>query len=306
MSLEELLFIIFLWIVFLVVSFVLTRKAIQVYQTRLRLSHGVERLDKSRRKKVDTFERLRVWLVGGGFEAKNAVFIYLVSNLTSITLGFLCFFFLRNSSLISQGANSLLQLPGSAGDMFVPVINLAPYIIFLLIATLPWVYVRACREKRIESINQDLPIFLEFLVTLSEAGLGFDEAMSRLLEVYDEKRPIVYGFRGFQKSIMAGSARLQAFWQLRERLQTPTIRKFVSALIQSEQTGGRMSEILRYQAEDIINYRRMKALELASSLPVKLLFPMLVCFLPGIFIATLGPVFYQFIEVMDTVVRSMS
>jgi len=75
-------------------------------------------------------------------------------------------------------------------------------------------------------------------------------------------------------------------------------------LVQAEQVGSGISEVLRRQADDLRNRRRERALALANALPVKLLFPLVICFLPGLFVATLGPTFYQFFQFADAVIQN--
>jgi tight adherence protein C len=75
---------------------------------------------------------------------------------------------------------------------------------------------------------------------------------------------------------------------------------FVSALVQAEQVGAGFSNVLRTQADDLRNRRREDANMLAQALPVKLIFPLVICFLPGIFVTTLGPIFMQFIRLADS------
>jgi len=79
---------------------------------------------------------------------------------------------------------------------------------------------------------------------------------------------------------------------------------FVSALVQTEQVGAGVSDVLRRQADDLRGRRREEALTKAASLPVKLLFPLVICFLPGILTATLGPTFYQIFQFLDNIART--
>jgi len=79
---------------------------------------------------------------------------------------------------------------------------------------------------------------------------------------------------------------------------------FVSALVQTEQMGAGVSDVLRRQADDLRGRRRENALAVAAGLPVKLLFPLVICFMPGILVATLGPTFYQIFQFLDNLSRS--
>jgi tight adherence protein C len=74
-------------------------------------------------------------------------------------------------------------------------------------------------------------------------------------------------------------------------------------MIHSEQVGGGLSGVLEHQTEDALSRRRESALIQAHSLPAKLVFPLVLCFLPGIFVWTLGPAFYQFLQVLNTVMQ---
>jgi tight adherence protein C len=84
----------------------------------------------------------------------------------------------------------------------------------------------------------------------------------------------------------------------------PSLTGFTSALIQAEQVGASMAETLQHQATDLRQRRREQALLQAQALPVKLVFPLVICFLPGIFVSTLAPVLYQMIQVAASVVRT--
>jgi tight adherence protein C len=80
---------------------------------------------------------------------------------------------------------------------------------------------------------------------------------------------------------------------------------FISALIQAEQTGASLADTLRRQADDLRDRRKMQALLQSQALPVKLMFPLIACFLPGIFVSTLAPVLNQMIRVADSVLRTV-
>jgi tight adherence protein C len=81
---------------------------------------------------------------------------------------------------------------------------------------------------------------------------------------------------------------------------------FISAVVHAEQVGSGVSDVLRRQADDVRDRRRERALNLAQSLPVKLLFPLVICFLPAIFVFTLGPVFQQFFEFTEALLNRRS
>jgi tight adherence protein C len=78
---------------------------------------------------------------------------------------------------------------------------------------------------------------------------------------------------------------------------------FVSAVVQADQLGMGLANVLRTQADDMRSRRRERAVTFSNALPVKRLFPLVICFLPGLFIWTLGPLFLQLFQLADTFVR---
>jgi tight adherence protein C len=197
------------------------------------------------------------------------------------------------------GLEAVARVPGGLSDILTPLIYLAPWIVLVLLAGIPTLIVRAARRKRVTQVEQDLPITLELLATLSEAGMGFDAGLERVLGSQPMTRVLVQEFRILQLEILAGRPRIQSLRRLSWRLDVMPLSIFVSALVQTEQVGAGVSDVLRRQADDLRARRREDALTKASSLPVKLLFPLVICFLPGILIATLGPTFYQIFQFLE-------
>ena len=124
------------------------------------------------------------------------------------------------------------------------------------------------------------------------------------MRAQERKRPLTSEFANFQLDMLAGVPRLQALRQLARRIEVQSITTFTSALVQAEQVGAGLAETLRHQADDLRQRRRENALLQAQALPVKLVFPLIICFLPGIFVSTLAPVLYQMIQVAGGVLRS--
>lgn len=155
-----------------------------------------------------------------------------------------------------------------------------------------------------QAIEEDLPLALELFATMAEAGLGFDAALARIVRAQGSDRALASEFVNFQHDMLAGVSRTQALRQLARRVDVPSLTSFASALIQAEAVGASMAETLQHQAVDLRQRRRENALLQAQALPVKLVFPLVICFLPSIFISTLAPVIFQMIEVADSVIRS--
>jgi tight adherence protein C len=137
------------------------------------------------------------------------------------------------------------------------------------------------------------------MATLSEAGLGFDSAIARIMETSLADRPLAREFRAYQADLLSGRPRVECLRRLARRMEVPAITIFVSALVQAEQMGMGIADVLRRQAEDQRDRRRERANAFAMSLPVKRLFPLVICFLPGLFVWTLGPFFVQLFKIAD-------
>ena len=101
-----------------------------------------------------------------------------------------------------------------------------------------------------------MPLYLDLLAMLGEAGLAFDMALDCILMTKAADRPLAQEFRFFQKEILAGRQRIHCLRRRARRLDVITISIFISALVQAEQTGMSVAEVLRRQAEDLRERRR--------------------------------------------------
>ena len=243
------------------------------------------------------------WLLLAGYRRPTATALFMTATAASAAAGLVAGQIYRLSlqaPLIGMVAN----VPGGAGDVLVAILNGGSWILLLAGGLAPALVVRASRRARVRAIEQDLPLVLELFATIGEAGLGFDAALAKIVRAQDSDRPLISEFVNFQLDMLAGVPRLQALRQLAGRIEVTSITGFSSALIQAEQVGASLAETLRHQADDLRQRRREDALLQAQALPVKLVFPLVICFLPGIFISTLAPVIYQMIQVAGGVLRS--
>lgn len=247
---------------------------------------------------------LRAWLYRAGRRHDAAVMNFLAVQILCLVSAAVVPLVLAGTGLSRTFAQGLNDIPGAIGEIFLPLVWTGPWILALGIAMLPTLAVRRARRSRVQSIEQDLPMFLEMLATLSEAGLGFDAALDRILRSQPEIRPLVQEFRLFQVEVLAGRPRVRCLRRLAERVDSTHLTIFLSALIQAEQVGGGVAAVLRRQAEDLRERRRERFLAQAMTLPVKLVFPLVICFLPGIFVVTLGPIFHQFFQFADGLMRN--
>jgi tight adherence protein C len=243
------------------------------------------------------------WLYLAGFRSRYASGSFVVLTLSATLLGLGFALILWSTGAVARMVDTLGSFPGGIGDILLPLVYLSPWLLAIVLACVPWMYVRQARRRRVEQIERDLPLTLELLATLSEGGLGFDAALDRVLDSQPPDRPLTRELRGFQLDTLAGRPRVECFRRLARRIEISALSVFVSALVQAEQVGAGVAAVLRRQADDLRDRRREDAMAQAMAMPVKRLFPMMICFLPGIFVATLGPTFYQFFQYAETVVQ---
>lgn len=251
----------------------------------------------------DAAGALARWLALAGFRRPAAPTTFVAATGGGALLGGLFAWALGASGLVAAGARGLEGIPGGLGLALTPVLAATGPVVALLLAAAPALVVRAARRARVREAERDLPLTLELLATLGEAGLGFDAALERLLAAQPADRPLALELRTYQREVLAGVPRAQALRRVARRLDVTPVTVLVSGLVQAEQVGASLAEALRRQADDLRNRRRERALVLAEALPVKLVFPLVICFLPGLFVTTLGPAFHQLFQLIDARVR---
>jgi tight adherence protein C len=240
------------------------------------------------------------WLFLAGFRNPTAASSFVVLSACLLAMGIGVSYVLVVTGMIRSFGFGLAVIPGNLGNLFLPMVYLAPWVMAVGIGCLPFLKVQAARRRIIEQVEQDLPVTLELLATLGEVGLGFDSALDRILSSQAGSRPLPRELRSFQLETLSGRGRVECLRRLGHRLDVMSLTVFVSALIQAEQMGVGLAGILRQQADELRDRRRERALEFAMTLPVKRLFPMMVCFLPGIFVFVLGPTFHQFFQFAES------
>lgn len=242
------------------------------------------------------------WLLRAGFRKPSASRTFIAASSVCFFLAAAAVWFCVRSGIVAIMASSLQMMPGGLGDIFLPAAYLLPWMLFLVISTGPALLVRQARRRLVQQVDQDLPLTLDLLATMSEAGLSFDAGLNRVLQTRLGERPLASAFRQFQSDLMAGRNRAAALRRFAWRLDVPAASIFVSALVQAEQMGISTAAILRRQADDLRNRRRERAHAFANTLPVKRMFPLVVCFMPGLFVWTLGPVFAQLFQLAESLI----
>lgn len=142
-------------------------------------------------------------------------------------------------------------------------------------------------RDRQKSILKTMPDVMDLLTVSVEAGLGFDAALSKVVE----KMPgtLSQEFQVLLSEIKIGKSRKDAMYQMADRIGVQDFRSFISAVIQADQLGVSLGRVLRIQSEQIRLNRRQRIQEKAMKAPIKMLIPMVVFIFPAIFIVLLGP-----------------
>lgn len=180
----------------------------------------------------------------------------------------------------------LLSSPGKASDnaLYIAGAAFAGYF-------LPQLMLSSKITARQKEIRKAMPDALDLLTICVEAGLGFDAAMAKVSEKWDNQLSLA--FARTIREVQLGKVRRDALRDMADRLGIPEMTSFVAALIQSEQLGVSMAKILRIQSDQMRMKRRQRAEEEAHKAPVKMVIPMAFLMFPTIMIIILTPAALQ-------------
>ncbi len=142
-------------------------------------------------------------------------------------------------------------------------------------------------KKRRKAILLNIPDALDLLTISVRAGLGFDAALAKVVEKMSG--PLIDEFQRALAEIRVGKSRRDALRDIVARTQVPALTSFIGAIIQAETLGVSISKVLQIQSEQLRIERRQRAEEQAAKAPIKMLFPLVGCIFPSIFIVILGP-----------------
>jgi len=201
---------------------------------------------------------------------------------------------------------NLARLASALGLGGVPLLlsareAITPETAFLLMALLgltgymlPRIVVRMQARRRQHTLKLSLPDALDLLVVCVEAGMGLNQAIVRVSEELSDTHPdIADEFRLVNLEIRAGRTRPEALRSLGERTGVDDIIALAAMIIQTDKFGTSIARSLRVHSDCLRTERRQRAEEAAAKTTIKLIFPLLFCIFPSLFVIILGPAAIQ-------------
>ncbi len=164
----------------------------------------------------------------------------------------------------------------------------------LLAGLYPAIWLRDQVTKRHFLIARALPYNIDLLTLSVEAGLDFTAALAKVVEK-GKPGPLNDEFALALRQLKMGKTREQSLRTMIERVDLPSLTSFLTALIQADRMGTSMGKVLRIQSTQMRIERTQRAEKLANEAPVKMLFPLIACIFPTVFMVLFGPIVFQFI-----------
>lgn len=163
----------------------------------------------------------------------------------------------------------------------------------------PRMYLQRKIADRLHGVTRQLPDVLDLLTVAVEAGLGFDAACDKVVEKM--RGPIPDEFSLTLRHIRMGQSRRDAFKDMADRLEHPDMSAFVSAIVQADQLGVSIGQVLRIQSEQLRDKRRQRAEEEAAKAPVKMMIPLVLFIFPNVGVVIGAPAIFQIMSAGEDV-----
>lgn len=194
---------------------------------------------------------------------------------------------------LSLGVSGFILFIFSIGDIrWSLVVKILMIIVFIALGFyIPEMLLTSKIQRRQKEVLKSMPDALDLLTICVEAGLGFDGAMAKVYDKWQNELGRSFGRAG--REIQLGKLRRDALRDMADRIDLPEMTSFVAAVVQSEQLGVSMARVLRIQADQMRIKRRQRAEEEAHKAPIKMLIPMALLIFPSICIVLMTPAFLR-------------
>jgi len=188
--------------------------------------------------------------------------------------------------LAAVGGTGLLLFVALPADMVMQKLGAAA--VLLLVGWMfPRMWLKGKLKARQKQVQRGLPDAMDLVTTCVEAGLGLDAALSRVAE--KTEGPFARELQVMMRDVALGKLRREAMQELADRIGVEELTSFVTSIIQAEQLGVGVAQVLRVQADQMRTKRRQKAERSAHEAPIKMLFPLVLFVFPSFLIVILGP-----------------
>src|SRR5688500_15259730 len=238
---------------------------------------AIKRLGRAMPARPREVGRLQQRLIWAGYRGKEAIIVF---SGIRIGVSLVCFAIFGSPLLFRP--NILLALGAAAVGYVVVGMMLA-----------------RTAKKRQHRIRLSLPDALDLLVVSVEAGLGLDQAIQRVGEELSAAHPDLCGeLRLVNLELRAGTGRSEALHNLAERKGVDDLSSLVAMLVQTDRFGTSVAQSLRVHSDTLRVKRRQRAEEAAAKTGVKMVFPLVFCIFPAVWVVTIGPAAIKFIQVL--------
>jgi tight adherence protein C len=233
------------------------------------------RIGRAAPKSTSEMGKLRAKLVCAGYRAEEALILFVGIRLGSALLMFaIASVLFRAGVIVALGSACLGYL-------------------------LPSMILGRMAKRRQHRIRLSLPDALDLMVVSVEAGLGLDQAMQRVAdELIAVHRELSEELRLVNLELRAGTARADALHNLAKRTQVDDLSSLVTMLVQTDKFGTSVAQALRVHSDTSRTKRRQRAEEAAAKTGAKMVFPLVFCIFPAIWVVTIGPAAIRFVQVL--------
>jgi tight adherence protein C len=169
--------------------------------------------------------------------------------------------------------------------------------IVLAALLLPKIWLNAKERERKDEFRRNLPDALDMLSVCATAGLGFDQALKKISELWPTQ--LSQEFRHVLQEMDMGVSRSEALRNLSQRIDVDEISSFIAIIIQAESIGMSFSDVLHSQADQMRILRHFRAKEIANTMPAKMIIPLVIFIFPALIAVIIGPVIPTILDIFS-------